>query len=122
MAPRSDNADCASVWGDFVGWDDEGNVEDASEPTERYDEGLYYPICIGEILVDRYRIEHNLSEQLEELPSGLIKCMAFGSVGCHRACSKEREEPKEMVLTAHLICGQRRLYFNRKTKAGIRVV
>ncbi|KAF6512720.1 hypothetical protein HZS61_007526 [Fusarium oxysporum f. sp. conglutinans] len=60
MATSSNNADCASVWGDFVGSDDEGDVEDASEPSERYDEGLYYPICIGEILIDRYRIEHKL--------------------------------------------------------------
>ncbi|EWY79671.1 CMGC protein kinase [Fusarium oxysporum NRRL 32931] len=60
MATSGNNADCASVWGDFVGSDDEGDVEDASEPPERYDEGLYYPICIGEILIDRYRIEHKL--------------------------------------------------------------
>ncbi|KAF4333663.1 CMGC kinase [Fusarium beomiforme] len=56
MATRGNNTDCASIWGDFVGSDD----EDVSEPAERYDEGLYYPICIGEILVDRYRIEHKL--------------------------------------------------------------
>lgn len=60
MATGSDNIEGASVWGDFVGSDDEGDVEDASEPTERYEEGLYYPIYIGEILIDRYRIEHKL--------------------------------------------------------------
>ncbi|SCO06106.1 uncharacterized protein FFB20_12466 [Fusarium fujikuroi] len=57
---ESDNIDCASVWGDFVGLDDEGEVEDACEPIERYEEGLYYPVCIGEVLIDRYCVEHKL--------------------------------------------------------------
>ncbi|KAF4445551.1 CMGC protein kinase [Fusarium austroafricanum] len=52
--------DSASLWGDFVDSDDEGEVEDECEPVERYMEGLYYPICLGEILADRYRIEHKL--------------------------------------------------------------
>ena len=60
MATGTDDSDCASIWGDFVDSDDECDVEDAAEPAERYDEGLYYPICIGEVLVDRYRIEHKL--------------------------------------------------------------
>lgn len=36
------------------------NVQDESEPQERYDEGLYYPVSIGETLAGRYRIEHKL--------------------------------------------------------------
>ncbi|WZH47130.1 uncharacterized protein QYS62_008272 [Fusarium acuminatum] len=60
MATRSDNIEGASVWGDFIGLDDEGNVEDISKPTERYKDGLYYPIYIKEILIDRYRIKHKL--------------------------------------------------------------
>ncbi|KAF5698875.1 cmgc kinase [Fusarium mundagurra] len=60
MATESDDVDCASVWGDFVGSDDECEVEDACEPIERYEEGLYYPVCIGEVLIDRYRVEHKL--------------------------------------------------------------
>ncbi|KAH6970210.1 kinase domain-containing protein [Fusarium avenaceum] len=60
MTTGSDDADCASMWGDFVDSDDEGEVEDECEPAERYDEGLYYPICIGEVLANRYRIEHKL--------------------------------------------------------------
>ncbi|KAI6756061.1 hypothetical protein HG530_011797 [Fusarium avenaceum] len=61
MATGSHDADCASTtWGDFVDSDDEGEVEDECEPVERYNEGLYYPVCIGEVLVNRYRIEHKL--------------------------------------------------------------
>ncbi|KAF5609033.1 cmgc kinase [Fusarium pseudoanthophilum] len=49
-----------SIWGDFVDSDGECDVEDACEPVDRYEEGLYLPICIGEVIADRYRIEHKL--------------------------------------------------------------
>ncbi|KAG9497450.1 hypothetical protein J7337_010311 [Fusarium musae] len=49
-----------SIWGDFVDSDGEWDVEDACEPVDRYEEGLYLPICIGEVIADRYRIEHKL--------------------------------------------------------------
>jgi serine/threonine protein kinase len=60
MAAGSHEADCASIWGDFVDSDDECEVEDECEPAERYDEGLYYPVCIGEVLANRFRVEHKL--------------------------------------------------------------
>jgi len=47
-------------YGDIVDSDEEGDVVDASEPIERYEQGLYYPLCIGEVLAGRYRIEHKL--------------------------------------------------------------
>lgn len=57
MAPQHRNyADC----GEFVDSDEEGDVEDVSEPLERYDQDLYCPLHIGEVLVGRYRIEHKL--------------------------------------------------------------
>jgi serine/threonine protein kinase len=46
--------------GDFVDSDEEFEVEDACEDPQRYLQGLYYPICIGETLAGRYRIEHKL--------------------------------------------------------------
>lgn len=47
--------------GDFVGSDDEYEVEESAEPFERYLRGdLYYPIRIGQILIQTYRIEHKL--------------------------------------------------------------
>jgi hypothetical protein len=57
MVPR--DGDCPD-YGEFVDSDGEGDVEDASEPLERYDQGLYYPVRIGEVLAGRYRIEHKL--------------------------------------------------------------
>ncbi|KAF4456354.1 CMGC protein kinase [Fusarium austroafricanum] len=46
--------------GDFMDTDNAYEVEELSEPLERYSEGRYYPICIGEILVNQYRVEHKL--------------------------------------------------------------
>lgn len=48
--------------GDFVDSDDDLDleVEAEAEAPSRYEEGLYYPLCIGDVLVDRYRIEHKL--------------------------------------------------------------
>ncbi|KAF4945035.1 hypothetical protein FGADI_12294 [Fusarium gaditjirri] len=64
MPPESSEATDASasssVWGDFVDSDGECDVEDACEPIDRYDEGLYLPICIGDVVAGRYRIEHKL--------------------------------------------------------------
>lgn len=60
---RSDATDLTAsppIWGDFVDSDGECDVEDACEPVDRYEEGLYLPICIGEVIADRYRIEHKL--------------------------------------------------------------
>jgi hypothetical protein len=57
MVPQE--GDCPD-YGEFVDSDGIGDVEDVSEPLERYDQGLYYPVCIGEVLAGRYRIEHKL--------------------------------------------------------------
>ncbi|KAK2591571.1 hypothetical protein QQS21_010741 [Conoideocrella luteorostrata] len=46
--------------GYFVDSDDECEIESEAEPRERYAEGSYYPVQIGEILHSRYRIEHKL--------------------------------------------------------------
>ncbi|KAF4956861.1 hypothetical protein FGADI_3550 [Fusarium gaditjirri] len=60
MVTGENDPNCDPIWGDFVDSDDECEIEDACEPVERYEEGLYYPVCIGEVLVDRYRVEHKL--------------------------------------------------------------
>lgn len=46
--------------GDFVDSEDECDVEEVAEDPNRYIQGVYYPICIGDILADRYRVEHKL--------------------------------------------------------------
>lgn len=46
--------------GDFVSSNAEEEIKKSTEIPERYEQGLYYPIYIGEVLFDRYRIEHKL--------------------------------------------------------------
>ncbi|WEW61765.1 hypothetical protein PRK78_007259 [Emydomyces testavorans] len=54
-------------YGDFVDSDDEFEIEESAEPLERYHQpGLYYPICIGEVLAQTYRIEHKLGHGKQE--------------------------------------------------------
>jgi serine/threonine protein kinase len=47
-------------YGEFVASDKEGEIEHELESRERYYNGLYYPIYIGEVLHQIYRIEHKL--------------------------------------------------------------
>ena len=46
--------------GDFVNNDSQSDIRQATEDPHRYTWGSLYPIYIGEILVNRYRIEHKL--------------------------------------------------------------
>jgi serine/threonine protein kinase len=39
---------------------EEVEVDAATEDLERYGLGLCYPICIGDVLIHKYRIEHKL--------------------------------------------------------------
>ncbi|KAN0077553.1 Protein kinase-like domain containing protein [Elaphomyces granulatus] len=56
--------DCGKViyndLGDFVDPEHEYEVEDYTEPPQRYTAGLFYPICIGDVLLHTYRIVHKL--------------------------------------------------------------
>ncbi|KAF4967152.1 hypothetical protein FZEAL_10571 [Fusarium zealandicum] len=108
----SDAIDDVSTWGDFVGSDDEGEVEDASEPVERYEQGLYYPVCIGEVLVDRYRIEHKLghggfstvwmAHDMLNHKDVALKIMTAGDSG-EREYTIQREIISAVQDTSHLL-------------------
>ncbi|KAF5568686.1 CMGC kinase [Fusarium napiforme] len=50
----------AQDWGDFVDSDEEPDVEFACEDINLYPRGFCYPISIGEIIIERYRIIHKL--------------------------------------------------------------
>jgi hypothetical protein len=54
------SGDTVDKWGDFVDSEDEYDIEAVSEDINLYPRGLCYPICIGEVLADRYRILHKL--------------------------------------------------------------
>ncbi|KAF5632709.1 CMGC kinase [Fusarium sp. NRRL 52700] len=50
----------AQDWGDYVDSDEELDVEFDCEDINLYPRGFCYPISIGEIIVERYRIIHKL--------------------------------------------------------------
>ena len=52
--------DLGQDYGDFVNLDDECEVEDDSEPRNHYCRRYSYPVYIGEVLGEWYRIEHKL--------------------------------------------------------------
>jgi hypothetical protein len=47
--------------GDFVDSDEEYDLEDSAGLLDRYYQGSYYPTCIGDVIGQTHRIEHNLS-------------------------------------------------------------
>ncbi|EWG42658.1 hypothetical protein FVEG_15477 [Fusarium verticillioides 7600] len=50
----------AEDWGNFVDSDEEPDVEFACEYINLYPKGFCYPISIGEVIVERYRVVHKL--------------------------------------------------------------
>ncbi|KAN0086870.1 Protein kinase-like domain containing protein [Elaphomyces granulatus] len=84
----SDQVDC----GDFVDWDGENEVEVSAEAVEYYHRELpYYPICIGDVLLQTYRIEHKLghddfstvwlARDIQEEKDVALKIMIPGDAG-----------------------------------------
>ncbi|KAH8750878.1 hypothetical protein BGZ57DRAFT_913993 [Hyaloscypha finlandica] len=80
MVPQ--DGDCPDD-GEFVDSAGTGDVEDVSGPLERYDQGLYYHVRIGEVLAGRYRIEHKLGWGEERIIQRL-------GTGWLTMCSTER--------------------------------
>jgi protein kinase-like protein len=81
--------DCSNL----VASNDEFRVEEMAEDPQEYRPGLYYPICIGNILAHRYRIEHKLGHggfstvwMARDIRKGkdvALKIMVSGDVGEH---------------------------------------
>jgi hypothetical protein len=46
--------------GEFVGSDNEFEVMDMAEGWEKYGNGYFYPICIGNVLKHPFRVDHKL--------------------------------------------------------------
>ena len=47
-------------WGDLVDLDAGDETEEVCESLELYEKGTFYPVKIGEVLHDRYQIQHKL--------------------------------------------------------------
>lgn len=48
------SSDCFDIgdWGDFADSEEEGSIEEKAEHPDQNLQGVYYPICIGDILAD----------------------------------------------------------------------
>jgi Protein kinase domain len=78
-------------YGRFVDSDDESDVDGYAEPEDWYIFDLLYPICIGDVLEDRYRIEHKLghgansavwrARDIQKLKDVALKIMMPGDEG-----------------------------------------
>lgn len=97
-------------YGDFVCSSDEDEIESEAEPRDRYSKNLYYPIRIGEVLAERYRIEHKLgwggfstvwlAHDTHENKPVALKIMVPGGKGEH-----EYHRQKEIIQKVHDISG-----------------
>ncbi|KAI1399433.1 kinase-like protein [Hypoxylon fuscum] len=93
-------------YGYYVDEDDECDVESESEPRERYDKDLYCPLRIGQVLGQRYRIEHKLgwggfstvwlARDLHQGIALALKVMSPGWRGEH-----ERQMNDEIIRRCH---------------------
>lgn len=108
---NSDTLDC----GDFADSEDECEVEESAESIERYQPGQYYPICIGELLAQRYRIEHKLGHggfstvwmayDIQEKRTVALKILVPGSAGDFEI-SMQEEIIRTVRDTSHLLIYQ----------------
>ena len=79
-------------------------IEEDTEPAQGYDQGLYYPICIGDVLVQTYRIEHKLgyggcstvwlARDIREQKDVALKVLIHGNSG-----ENEYDMQKEIMRT-----------------------
>jgi hypothetical protein len=106
-APISLQDSDASDRGDFAGEVVDGGTEDL----ELYALGLYYPICIADVLIHTYRIEHKLGHDdfsTAWLAHDIKKkrdvtlIMIFGDTGDYE-CSMQKEIMSTVQDTSNLV-------------------
>ena len=112
--------DSTADFGDFVRDEDEEiDLDEVVEPWHKYDINatprVFYPICLGEVLNDRYLIEHKLgaggfstvwmAHDLVEKKDVAIKVMARGSYGDHEIFIQD-EILRTVKDTSHLVTYQ----------------
>lgn len=112
-SPSVDSAD----FGDFVRNEDEALdlkavVEPLYEYTIEHTQRVFYPICLGEVLNERYLIEHKLgfgggstvwmAHDLQDNRDVALKVLALGEWGDHKLCM-QNEITQNVQDTSHLV-------------------
>ncbi|KAH7168153.1 kinase-like domain-containing protein, partial [Fusarium flagelliforme] len=101
--------------GDFVDSEDEYEFDEVAEDPELYAQGLYYPTYIGEILANRYRIDHKLGHggfsvvwmayDMLSKRDVALKVMVYGDAGEHEY-HVQREVANAVSDTSRLLLCQ----------------
>ncbi|EEH06406.1 protein kinase [Histoplasma capsulatum G186AR] len=116
--PRSpEDSDTTDLGYFAVTEDDEDDIEILAEPWHRYktagDSRTFYPICIGEVLNQRYRIDHKLGHghfstvwmayDLETKSDVAVKVLASGENSGEHEVDMQEEIRKSVQDTSHLV-------------------
>lgn len=98
--------------GDFVDSEDECDIEAVTEDPGLYPRGLFYPICIGDVIVGRYRIDHKLghgsfstvwmAHDMVSKADVALKIMMLGEAA-EREYRMQEEIVRNVPDTSHLI-------------------
>lgn len=117
MLPEYPEGSNAADYGDLANTEqEEEDIEELAEPWYKYDKTknarVFYPIRIGEVLVQRYVIEHKLghggsstvwmARDLENRRDVALKVMALGDYGEHEYRMQE-EILHDVHDTSHLV-------------------
>lgn len=126
LLPHDDNTD----FGDFAtNTDEEEDIEEIAEPWHRYrfedNSRIFYPIQIGELLNERYLIEHKLGHggfstvwmayDLQEKKDVALKVMSLGGWDENEA-RVQAEIEKHVKDTTHLVMYQDMFQLTRGDK------
>ncbi|EEH02630.1 protein kinase [Histoplasma capsulatum G186AR] len=111
------NGDDTADFGDFVSNEDEElDLEEIVEPWHKYDmkttPHVFYPICVGEVLNERYLVEHKIgsggfstvwmAHDLQDSRDVALKVMSLGEWGENEA-RMQGEIRQNVYDTSHLV-------------------
>lgn len=117
MAGVGTLSDDTADFGDFVSNEDEElDLEEVVEPWYKYDiketRYVYYPICLGEVLNERYLVEHKLgfgggstvwmAHDIQDKRDVALKVMSFGEWS-HNEIRVQDEIIQNVQDTSHLV-------------------
>ena len=117
LAPIPEHRNADSEFGNFVTNEDQADdIEFIAEPCHLYDttnnERVLYPVCVGEVLNERYLVEHKIgfggfstvwmAHDLQETKDVALKIMCLGHWAETEACMQERII-QDVQDTSHLV-------------------
>lgn len=118
-APVPEHRSADSDFGNFIDEDRIDELEFIAEPWHQYGEGdnsddsrVFYPICLGEVLNERYLVEHKIAyggfstvwmaHDLQEKRDVALKIMCLGDWAETEACLQEKII-QDVQDTSHLV-------------------